>query len=341
MRLISLILLLLTLAGTAAAQGDDPVSNPPGALVNVESVNLVVTNYDPIQLAVEVSGTFPSGCDLPAIVEQTRTENEIELMIYQELDPAALCPMVLVMYEDTLALEGDFDAGDYEILVNGTALQFTLTTPDIESNPPTDGAAPLIEKISLIEMEKQTLLLISGTQPDGCDLPLEITEEDQRETLAITATRSFEHDMECPDEPMPFVITYPLTEVLEDGRYQWLEVNGFRVSLPVADEAEEGAQPMRVLHTIESVEALLLESFPVQIQLQVSGWQGDGCDYPVQIEETRTGNTVTVEIFRELPPDIMCTMIAKQYTATISLTGGFEPGTYTIDVNGFVIEVKV
>jgi hypothetical protein len=98
---------------------------------------------------------------------------------------------------------------------------------------------------------------------------------------------------------------------------------------------------MRVPHAIDSVDALLMESFPVQIMLKVKGYQPDGCEMPVQVEQSREGNTVTVEIFRELPPDTGCPAVIKQYDATIKLDGGFESGTYTIDVNGTVITVKI
>jgi inhibitor of cysteine peptidase len=103
----------------------------------------------------------------------------------------------------------------------------------------------------------------------------------------------------------------------------------------------EGALPAQVLTVIENVDALLLESFPVQINLHVTGYQPDGCDYPVQVSQSREGNSVTVTVYRELPPDILCTMQLVPYDETISLDGSFEPGEYTIDVNGTVITVTI
>jgi hypothetical protein len=90
-----------------------------------------------------------------------------------------------------------------------------------------------------------------------------------------------------------------------------------------------------VPHVIASVEVFILESMPPQITLGVIGYQPDGCDLPVQISQTRTGNTVTVNIYRELPPGVICTMIAIDYQANIPLEGTFDPGnTYTFIVNG-------
>lgn len=92
---------------------------------------------------------------------------------------------------------------------------------------------------------------------------------------------------------------------------------------------------------IDSVEAMLLESYPVQIRLNVSGSQPDGCDYPVQVRQQREGNTVTVEIFRELPLGVICPMMLLPYNDTIALEGGFEIGTYTIHVNDYTLEVII
>jgi hypothetical protein len=103
----------------------------------------------------------------------------------------------------------------------------------------------------------------------------------------------------------------------------------------------QGAQPAKVLTVVEAVDALLLESLPVQITLHVTGYQPDGCEFPVLVEQRRDGNTVTVKIYRELPPDILCTMQLLPYDENIRLDGGFEPGEYTIDVNGFVVTVTI
>lgn len=104
----------------------------------------------------------------------------------------------------------------------------------------------------------------------------------------------------------------------------------------------QAAEPqMRTFAVVESVDALLMESFPVQISLQVRGYHPDGCEAPVQVEQRREGNRVFVEVYRTLPAAVMCPMVLQPLDETIMLEGGFEPGTYTIDVNGVVIEVTI
>jgi hypothetical protein len=42
-----------------------------------------------------------------------------------------------------------------------------------------------------------------------------------------------------------------------------------------------------------------------------------------------------------VPLEVMCPMILLEYNETIPLDGSFEPGTYTIHVNDFTLEVTV
>ena len=105
-----------------------------------------------------------------------------------------------------------------------------------------------------------------------------------------------------------------------------------------AGEAVEGVQSLTI---IEKVETQVSASVPATVTLQISGYHPDGCKFPAQVEQTRTGDKVTVKIFRIVPKGVMCTMELNPYNDMITLEGTFDSGTYTIDVNGTVIEVKV
>ena len=95
------------------------------------------------------------------------------------------------------------------------------------------------------------------------------------------------------------------------------------------------------LTVIEKVETQVSASVPATITMHVMGYQPDGCKLPVQVEQTRSGDTVTVKIYRIVPIDVMCTMDLNPYDDTITLDGTFESGTYTVDVNGTVVVLKV
>lgn len=97
----------------------------------------------------------------------------------------------------------------------------------------------------------------------------------------------------------------------------------------------------RSLHIIEKVDVVTLESYPYQLRLTVGGYQPDGCLLPVKVEQRREGNVVYVEIFREVPLSMICTMQLVPYNETIALEGGFESGAYRITINGFEVEVNL
>lgn len=113
------------------------------------------------------------------------------------------------------------------------------------------------------------------------------------------------------------------------------------IPAPIDGDAQAAEPMMRVLGVVEGVDVLLLESFPVQIQLQVSGYHPDGCDAAVEVVQRREGSNVYVELYRVLPAAVMCPMVLRPLEETIRLDGGFEPGTYIIHVNGVVTEVTI
>jgi inhibitor of cysteine peptidase len=86
---------------------------------------------------------------------------------------------------------------------------------------------------------------------------------------------------------------------------------------------------------IESVELLMLESFPVQVQAHVKGWLGDGCTSMGEITQTREENTFKVNIPTQRPAEAICTQQLVGFEQTIPLdVAGLPKGTYTVDVNG-------
>lgn len=101
---------------------------------------------------------------------------------------------------------------------------------------------------------------------------------------------------------------------------------------PTVPPAEAG-DTMQVPVTINSVDVQTLESMPPQIQLSIRG-SVDGCEFPVQIEQSRDENTVRLDVFREMPVGIACPMILVIFEDTVILNGTFDAGQrYTLRVN--------
>jgi hypothetical protein len=131
----------------------------------------------------------------------------------------------------------------------------------------------------------------------------------------------------------------------------------FGVHMPGYDTDSEPAEPtqpteeplptpegetVKVPHVITDVEVLILESNPPQLQLQITGHQTDGCEYPVEVEQRREGNEIFVDIYRNVPIAATCIQLIVDYSATISLEGEFNSGeNYTIFVNDFTVNVSL
>ena len=86
---------------------------------------------------------------------------------------------------------------------------------------------------------------------------------------------------------------------------------------------------------VDSVDALVMESFPVQVSLAVKGNLPDGCTELGEMDVTRDGTTFKVSVLTRRPADAMCTEALVPYELKIPLdVVGLAAGTYTVDVNG-------
>lgn len=86
---------------------------------------------------------------------------------------------------------------------------------------------------------------------------------------------------------------------------------------------------------VESIEILMLESFPVQVNVVARGNLPDGCTRIDQISEERVGNEFRITITTVRPADAVCTEALVPFEEVISLdVYGLEAGVYAVDVNG-------
>ena len=85
---------------------------------------------------------------------------------------------------------------------------------------------------------------------------------------------------------------------------------------------------------VDSVEVVMLESFPVQVQLNVKGNLPDSCTTLDQVNQSRDGNTFNVTIITKRPAGAMCATVVTPYEKNIPLdVAGLKAGTYTVNVN--------
>lgn len=86
---------------------------------------------------------------------------------------------------------------------------------------------------------------------------------------------------------------------------------------------------------VDSVEVVILESFPVQVQVHIKGHFSNGCGQLGDIKTERNGNVFNVKVQGEQPVGAICTQALKPFEEQIGLDVlGLKKGTYTVDVNG-------
>ena len=170
---------------------------------------------------------------------------------------------------------------------------------------------------------------LRGNQAVGCRLPILFSVRETSESLVLSVFNAMAAETVCPDALIEFdeAVTVPATEVSADTL---LVVNGYVIS---ELESESMSENDKVLTNIMRVDVTVTGAAPAKISLDVAGEHPDGCDYPVLLEQRRQGNRIDIEVYREVPMDVICPMILRPYSGTIDVDGTLESGEYTITVN--------
>ena len=92
---------------------------------------------------------------------------------------------------------------------------------------------------------------------------------------------------------------------------------------------------IRGVPAVESVDVLIMESFPVQAQAVVRGTLGDGCTTLDEVTTTREGNVFRLRLTSQRPADAVCTLALVPFEEVVPLdVEGLPAGRYTVDANG-------
>jgi hypothetical protein len=83
---------------------------------------------------------------------------------------------------------------------------------------------------------------------------------------------------------------------------------------------------------VDTTDILLMESFPVQVALHVTGSLPTPCHQPVwEVEDD--GSTIAVRLASVIEPDVICAQVLEPFDVSIPL-GDFESGTRVVTLNG-------
>jgi hypothetical protein len=99
--------------------------------------------------------------------------------------------------------------------------------------------------------------------------------------------------------------------------------------------AASSNQPERGQAQVNSVDVLIMESFPVQVSVIARGELPDSCTRIDEIISQQSEDTFRVAITTFRQPDQMCTQVVVPFEQTVALdVAGLAAGTYNVSVNG-------
>lgn len=97
---------------------------------------------------------------------------------------------------------------------------------------------------------------------------------------------------------------------------------------------------------VDHLEALVLESTPIQVNLAVSGHLADPCSEIDEVRQSRVDDQFNLKINASKPADAVCTNSEKTFDRILTLdVAGLTAGIYQVNVNGittqFTLDVDI
>ena len=222
--------------------------------------------------------------------------------------------------------------------------------PPVEEPPAEDeytyGQDAVVENLEVMLLESfplQANVIIAGYLPDGCTELVEINVERQgmefvinlttrRPTGNVACTMALEPFEKLVDLPIDGLEAGTYTVVAQDHQAQFiLDVENALPNEPVVGGFDKLIGSAGV---VESMSLSVMESFPVQVRVELSGYLPDGCTTLREITAARDGDTFTIQVVTERPSgDVACTMAIVPFSESVPLeVAGLPAGEYTVRV---------
>lgn len=206
------------------------------------------------------------------------------------------------------------------------------------------GQEAVVESVQVLLMESfplQARAVVSGYLSDGCLELVEIDVERQGMEFVLTLiTRRPAGDVMCTEALVDFEEAVALDiEGLEAGTYTviaqdqqakfTLDVDNVLQMEPIIGSQDGVIGGAAV---VENLSVLVMESYPVQVNVALSGYLPDGCTTIREVRAVRDGNIFTVYVQTQRPSgDVACTMALVPFDETVSLdVAGLAAGEYTV-----------
>ena len=239
------------------------------------------------------------------------------------------------------------------VLLSAILLSACQAAPAPEQPPagPTEeikyvyGNSATVESISVLLLESfplQARAVITGFVPDGCTELEEISVEYQDGTFLLTlTTKKPEGNIACTEAIVPFEESVPLEiEGFKAGTYQVIaqdQSTEFTLQIDnvlATDESETIEFSYGSDAHVEEMAVNIMESYPVQVSVNLVGYLPDGCTQIDEIKANREEEVFTIEIITKRPSgNIACTMALVPFDVNFPLDiEGIPAGEYVVEV---------
>ena len=342
---LALALALVVIGLSAVVQNKDVSTYRVWSSVDAVSVSLSDADLGADRAwELWVTGSHGDACALELHSAITRYPHNIDIQLYREIPSTANCEGDEAVFERRLMLTSDLVTGQPAYLIINSQV-WALLYPAAKADK-----VPIFEEQALmpIKVEQAGLIAsadaaeryelhIRGNQAIGCDLPELYSMRLSTESVMLGAFNAIAAETACPDMIVPVdeILTLPATDPLSDSLFKLNAIPINELEMPQMSPID------KVLTNILNVTVKIVKSESIQVSLDVKGEHPDGCDFPAVVNQARQGNTITVEVFREVPVDMFCPMILKPYQDTIRLDGDFAPGEYIINVNTYTQALEI
>jgi inhibitor of cysteine peptidase len=210
-----------------------------------------------------------------------------------------------------------------------------------------DATVTSVDVLLLESFPLQAQAVLEGYLPDGCTELYDISVERQGQEFVVTlTTRRPTGDVACTMALEPFEESISLdidgleagtyTVIAQDKQAQFtLDVDNVLAGDPIDPINNDGDDVILTSDAVvEELSLMIMESYPVQVSAQLSGYLPDGCTTINEVQSSREGDTFTIEIVTQRPGgDVACTMAIVPFEENVPLeVEGLPAGEYTVRV---------
>ena len=278
-----------------------------------------------------IRGSHAEDCAAPLQSVVNAFPQNLDIQLFRDIPATAVCGMQATRFQFELALD---EAAEASALIINDEVWLQDDSAGDAYFKASLFAARIEQATRLPSQDAGLQLRLQGTQAVGCQLPELFTWRQTGDGLTLGVYNAMDAATVCAAVQLDIdeTVRPPATELPADTLFL---VNGILIS---ELETQNVSDIDKVLTNINQVDVTVAGE---QISLAIEGEHPDGCDYPVRVDQSRDGNRIEVEVYREIPADVFCPMILQPYRGTIQIDGSIAAGEYHVQVNSHSQNVSI